>query len=160
MRLYVVRHADAGGRSSWDGPDETRPLTNRGRHQADAIAEDLRSAGVTRLVSSPYRRCTQTLVPLAAHLGVAVESDERLAEGAGGDDALALADELRKESEAAVVCSHGDVIPELLRILKATTARFRDPFIWPKASTWVVTWDGDCWSKARYIAPPDLRHHR
>ncbi len=160
MRLYVVRHADAGGRSSWDGPDETRPLTKRGRHQADAIAEDLRSAGVTRLVSSPYRRCTQTLVPLAAHLGVAVESDERLAEGAGGDNALTLADELRKESEAAVVCSHGDVIPELLRILKATTARFRDPFIWPKASTWVVTWDGDCWSKARYIAPPDLRHHR
>jgi phosphohistidine phosphatase SixA len=159
-RLYVVRHADAGGRSSWDGPDETRPLTKRGRHQADAIAEDLRSAGVTRLVSSPYRRCTQTLVPLAAHLGVAVESDERLAEGAGGDNALTLADELRKESEAAVVCSHGDVIPELLRILKATTARFRDPFIWPKASTWVVTWDGDCWSKARYIAPPDLRHHR
>ena len=160
MRLYVVRHADAGGRSSWDGPDETRPLTKRGRHQADAIAEDLRSAGVTRLVSSPYRRCTQTLVPLAAHLGVAVVSDERLAEGAGGDNALTLADELRKESEAAVVCSHGDVIPELLRILKATTARFRDPFIWPKASTWVVTWDGDCWSKARYIAPPDLRHHR
>lgn len=159
-RLYVVRHADAGGRSSWDGPDETRPLTKRGRHQADAIAEDLRSAGVTRLVSSPYRRCTQTLVPLAAHLGVAVESDERLAEGAGGDNALTLADELRKESEAAVVCSHGDVIPELLRILKATTARFRDPFIWPKASTWVVTWDGDCWSKARYIAPPDLHHHR
>ena len=31
-----------------------------------------------------------------------------------------------------MVCSHGDVIPDLLRILKATTARFRDPFIWPK----------------------------
>jgi 8-oxo-dGTP diphosphatase len=156
MRLYVVRHADAGSRSSWDGSDETRPLTNRGRHQADAIAERLRSAGVTRLVSSPYRRCTQTLDALAAHLGLAVESDERLAEGAGGDVALTLADELRKEPDAAVVCSHGDVIPELLRILKATTARFRDPFIWPKASTWVVSWDGDRWSKARYIAPPEL----
>lgn len=160
MRLYVVRHAHAGSRSSWDGPDETRPLTNRGRHEADAIADGLRSAGVTRLVSSPYRRCTQTLDPLAAHVGRSVESDERLAEGAGGDEALALVDELRKEPEAAVVCSHGDVIPELLRILKATTARFRDPFIWPKASTWVVTWDGDRWSKARYIAPPDLHHHR
>jgi phosphohistidine phosphatase SixA len=159
MRLYVVRHAHAGSRSSWDGSDETRPLTNRGRHQSHAIAEALRSAGVTRLVSSPYRRCTQTLDPLAAHLGLAVESDARLAEGAGGDDALTLADELRKEPEAAVVCSHGDVIPELLRILKATTARFRDPFIWPKASTWVVTWDGDRWSKARYIAPPELHDH-
>ena len=156
MRLYVVRHGHAGSRSSWDGPDLTRPLTNRGRHQADAIAEELRSAGVTRLVSSPYRRCTQTLDPLGAHLGVAVESDERITEGARGDKALALADELRKEPDAAVVCSHGDVIPELLRILKATTARFRDPFIWPKGSMWVVTWDGNRWSKARYIAPPDL----
>jgi 8-oxo-dGTP diphosphatase len=159
MRLYIVRHAHAGTRSSWEGSDETRPLTNRGRHEADAIADGLRSAGLTRLVSSPYRRCTQTLDPLAARLGLAVESDERLTEGAGGEKALALADELRKEPEAAVVCSHGDVIPELLRILKATTARFRDPFIWPKASTWVVTWDGDRWSKARYIAPPDLQDH-
>ena len=159
MRLYVVRHAHAGSRSSWDGPDETRPLTNRGRRQSDAIASELRAAGVTRLASSPYRRCTQTLDPLGAMLGIPVEADERLAEGAGGEQALALADELRKEPEAAVVCSHGDVIPELLRILKATTARFHDPFIWPKASTWVVTWDGDRWSKARYIAPPDLSDH-
>ena len=119
----------------------------------------LRATGVTRLASSPYRRCTQTLDPLGAMLGIPVEADERLAEGAGGEQALALADELRKEPEAAVVCSHGDVIPELLRILKATTARFRDPFIWPKASTWVITWDGDRWSKARYIAPPELSDH-
>jgi phosphohistidine phosphatase SixA len=156
MRLYVVRHAHAGSRSSWDGSDPTRPLSTRGRHEADAIADGLRAAGVTRLVSSPYRRCTQTLDPLGAHLDLAVESDERLAEGAGGDAALALADELRKEPQAAVVCSHGDVIPEMLRVLRATTARFRDPLIWPKASTWVVTWDGDRWTKARYIAPPDL----
>jgi 8-oxo-dGTP diphosphatase len=156
MRLYVVRHAHAGSRSSWDGPDMTRPLTNRGRQQAEAIAADLRSAGVTRLVSSPYRRCTQTLDPLAAELDLRVASDERLTEGAGGEQALALADELCKEPEAAVVCSHGDVIPELLRIFKATTARFRDPFIWPKGSTWVVTWDGDRWTKARYIPPPEL----
>jgi phosphohistidine phosphatase SixA len=160
MRLYVVRHAHAGNRSSWDGPDEERPLSNRGRRQADAIAEDLRSAGATRLVSSPYRRCTQTLDPLARRLGLAVERDDRLTEGAGAGGALALADELRKEPEAAVVCSHGDVIPELLRIFKATTARFVNQFIWPKASTWVVTWDGDRWSKARYIAPPDLHDHR
>ena len=154
MRLYVVRHAHAGSRSSWDGSDETRPLTNRGRRQADAIADDLRSARVTRLVSSPYRRCVQTLDPLARQLRLPVESDVRLAEGAGGAAALELADELAKEPHAAVVCSHGDVIPELLRILKATTTRFRDPFIWPKGSTWAVTWDGERWAKARYIAPP------
>ena len=150
----MVRHAHAGSRSSWDGPDEARPLTNRGRRQSDSIADALRSVGVTRLVSSPYARCVQTLDPLGRHLRLPVERDDRLSEGAGGVAALELADELAKEPRAAVVCSHGDVIPELLRILKATTTRFRDPLIWPKGSTWAVTWDGACWSKARYIAPP------
>ena len=156
MRLYVVRHADAGSRSSWDGSDLARPLTNRGRRQSDSIADELRSAGVTRLLSSPYARCVQTLVPLGQQLRLPVESDDRLTEGAGGVAALELADDLAKEPRAAVVCSHGDVIPELLRIFKATTTRFRDPLIWPKGSIWAVTWDGACWAKARYIAPPPV----
>jgi 8-oxo-dGTP diphosphatase len=156
MRLYVVRHGHAGGRSGWDGPDEGRPLTHKGRRQALAIADALAASGLGRLVSSPYRRCTQTLEPLADRLGLTVDGDMRLAEGADGVEALTLADELCKEHDAAVVCSHGDVIPDMLRILKATTARFKDPFIWPKGSTWVVTWDGDRWADARYIAPPDV----
>ena len=156
MRLYVVRHVHAGSRSAWDGPDRDRPLTAKGHRQAAAIADALAGAGVTRLVSSPYRRCTQSLDPLAARLGLAVGDDVRLAEGAGGADALALADELCRQHDAAVVCSHGDVIPEMLRILKATTTRFRDPFVWPKGSTWVVTCDDGRWTRARYIAPPEL----
>lgn len=154
MRLYVVRHGHAGSRSAWDGPDEARPLTGRGRRQADAIADGLRAIGATRLVSSPYRRCEQTLEPLAHRLGRSVERDVRLAEGAGGPAALELADELAKEPDAAVVCTHGDVIPELLRQLKAAGTRFRDPLTWPKASTWAITREGDAWTKARYIAPP------
>lgn len=151
-----MRHTHAGSRSSWDGPDAHRPLTKRGRRQAEAIAAGMEAAGPSRLVSSPYRRCTQTLDPLAAHLGLTVESDERLAEGAGGAAALTLADELSKEPEAAVACSHGDVIPELLRILKANATRIRDPLIWPKGSTWVITWDGSRWAEAAYVAPPDV----
>jgi 8-oxo-dGTP diphosphatase len=156
MRLYVVRHAHAGSRSSWDGPDEERPLTPKGRRQAAGITDALAGAGVTRLVSSPFRRCTQTLEPFAQRLGLAIEVDDRLAEGAGGLDALALADELAREHDAAVVCTHGDVIPELLRTLNATTTRFKDPFIWPKGSTWVISGDGGVWTRARYMAPPDL----
>lgn len=156
MKLYVVRHTHAGSRSSWDGPDIERPLTAKGHRQAAAIAEDLAGVGVTALASSPFRRCIQTLEPLATRLSLPVDSDDRLAEGATGDDALALADELAKAHEAAVLCSHGDVIPELLRILKSTTARFKDPFVWPKGSIWVLSHDGDRWAKARYIGPPEL----
>jgi phosphohistidine phosphatase SixA len=155
MKLYVVRHGHAGSRSAWRGPDDDRPLSRRGHKQATGIAEHLSGVGVSRLVSSPSVRCVQTLEPLAGMLGLRVDADDRLLEAAGGDQALVLAAELSKERTAAVICSHGDVIPDMLRILKAGTTRFKDPFIWPKGSIWVLTWDGVRWSQARYIPPID-----
>ena len=154
MNLYVVRHAHAGNRSAWDGPDGERPLSRRGRKEAADIAEHLAPAGVERLVSSPAVRCVQTLEPLADRLGLPVDGDDRLLEGAGGDEALALALELSKERPAAAICSHGDVIQEMLGTLRAGGTRFMDPFVWPKGSTWVLTRDGDSWAEARYLPPP------
>ena len=156
MRLYVVRHAHAGSRSSWDGPDATRPLSKKGRRQAARIADELAGAGITRLVSSPAARCVQTLEPLGERLGLTVDADGRLLEGATGSEALGLADELSTgNGQAVAVCSHGDVIPELLRELRHHGGtRIDDPFLWPKASTWIVTWDGRRWASARYSPPP------
>ncbi|HKA82825.1 MAG TPA: histidine phosphatase family protein [Acidimicrobiales bacterium] len=162
MRLYVIRHGHAGSRASWEGPDATRPLSRRGRKQASGIAEHLAGVGLSRLVSSPSARCVQSLEPLADRLGLRIDTDDRLLEGADGDQALLLADELGKERVAAAMCSHGDVIPDMLRILKGGTTRFKDPFIWPKGSIWVLTRDGARWSKARYIPPVDAAapaHH-
>ena len=99
-------------------PDEGRALTERGRRQADGLRDQLEELGITRLVASPFVRCVQTLVPLADVLGIVVELDERLAEGTGAAGALALAQELRDTS--AVLCSHGDVIPDLLDALVAS----------------------------------------
>jgi phosphohistidine phosphatase SixA len=154
VRLYVVRHAHAGERSAWDGHDDERPLTRKGRRQAAAISDALAHAGISRLVSSPTVRCIQTFEPLAARLGLAVELDGRLSEGTPAVTALALADELHGEPRAAAVCSHGDIVPELLRIWRATTVRFTGPLVWPKGSTWVISWAGDRWTTARYIPPP------
>ena len=78
MKLYLVRHTHAGSRSSWDGPDTERPLTTKGHRQAAAIGQELAGVGVTALVSSPYRRCIQTLEPLATHLALPVVSDARV----------------------------------------------------------------------------------
>jgi phosphohistidine phosphatase SixA len=159
MKLYVVRHGHAGGRSAWAGPDDERPLTRRGRKQAAGIADQLSAVGLSRLVSSPAMRCMQTLEPLADRLGLRVTADDRLLEGAGADEALALAAELSKERTAAAMCSHGDVIPEMLRILNAGTTRFKDPLMWPKGSIWVLTRDGQRWGKGRYIPPVDTAAH-
>ena len=65
MLVRLVRHACAGDKHSWAGDDADRPLDDVGRLQALAVAEllGLRPAG--RLLSSPTRRCLDTLVPLA-----------------------------------------------------------------------------------------------
>jgi broad specificity phosphatase PhoE len=151
-KLYVVRHADAGTRGRDDEPDELRTLSERGRRQADALRDQLADAGIKRLVASPFRRCGDTLRPLADLLGIEVESDDRLAEGMGFAGALALAEELR--DEPAAICSHGDVIPDLLDALLRRGIKLKDEVRWQKASTWVLTRDGDGFSKGRYLRPP------
>lgn len=150
--LYVVRHAHAGARGAWDGPDAARPLSERGWRQAHALAEGLGDAGITRLVSSPHRRCVQTLEPLARACGLEVAIDARLVEGTGFAPALELAEELRHDT--AVICSHGDVIPDLLEELVRRGLELQDPARWPKASTWVLTRDEHGFVKGRFLAPP------
>jgi phosphohistidine phosphatase SixA len=151
-KLYVVRHADAGHRTGARELDHLRELSDRGRRQAEGLLTLLGDAGITRLLASPFVRCVQTLEPLGAKLGVTVEPDDRLAEGCHARDVLALAAEVRHTD--AALCSHGDVIPDLLEALVAGGTRMKDELRWQKASTWVLTWDGDRLSKGRYLPPP------
>jgi 8-oxo-dGTP diphosphatase len=152
-KLYVVRHADAGVRGAGEGPDDERPLSERGRRQAVGLRDQLAEVGATRLVASPFRRCVQTLEPLADHLGLKVEPDDRLGEGTGFVGALAVADEVR--GAPAVLCSHGDVIPDLLEALLRRGIELRDEPRWPKASTWVLARRADgTFTTGRYLAPP------
>jgi phosphohistidine phosphatase SixA len=105
----LLRHASAGDRDAWEGDDLLRPLDERGRRQALALRE-LAQRGIGRIASSPYARCIETVEPLAAALGLAIEIDARLAEGADEHDALAFLAEL----DGGVACTHGDVVVALL----------------------------------------------
>ncbi len=155
MKLYVVRHAHAGSRSAWTGDDRLRPLSKKGWRQAEAIAAKLANAGITSLVSSPYVRCVESLQPLSDKIGVPIETDDGLAEGHDASEALALVNRLRDAGELAVaICSHGDVIPDLLTDLKVTGTTFHGLLTWPKGSIWEITSDGDRWTDARHV-PPD-----
>jgi 8-oxo-dGTP diphosphatase len=99
MTVVLLRHASAGDRDDWAGDDRLRPLDERGRRQAQRLAEELRGAG--RVISSPYLRCVQTVEPL----GRPVETDDRLAEGASLEGVQSLLEEV----DDAVLCTHGDV---------------------------------------------------
>ena len=123
MTSVLLRHASAGHRTRWDGHDEHRPLDERGRRQAAALVQELRDLlDVRRIVSSPYTRCVETVVPLAEALGLEVEEDVRLEEGGGGHASPLLAE------PGVVLCTHGDVIEELLGhgLKKGAAAVFRD----------------------------------
>jgi 8-oxo-(d)GTP phosphatase len=106
MSVILLRHGSAGHRKDWDGDDTMRPLDERGRAQAAALRDEVLAHGVTRAVSSPYVRCTQTLEPL----GLEIEVDDRLAEGVPADGTL----ELLRSLDNAVACTHGDVIENVI----------------------------------------------
>jgi 8-oxo-(d)GTP phosphatase len=107
---FLVRHASAGDHHAWADDDRMRPLDEKGRRQAADVAAALRAGDVRRIVSSPSLRCVQTVEPLAAGLGLEVELDERLSEGAG-QAASGLLDE-----DGVVLCTHGDVARDLLDV--------------------------------------------
>ncbi len=136
MPLLVVRHARAGRRSAFAGDDLERPLSTRGRAQAEWLVSLLSPFRPRRILSSPAVRCFATVQPLAEVLGVPIESVDELGEG-HGTGALRLLE--RMAGETAVISTHGDVADELLEVLAAdldSDARRRLRLL--KGEVWVV----------------------
>jgi 8-oxo-dGTP diphosphatase len=106
MTVLLLRHASAGDRDAWDDDDELRPLDKRGRKQAQALTELPATRSIERIVSSPYRRCVESVEALADARGLPIELDERLAEGVPTHLTLGLLAEL----DGGLACTHGDVI--------------------------------------------------
>lgn len=143
MTVYLVRHAVAVGRRSWDGPDRARPLTPKGERQAAALPRLLEGAHVRRVLSSPAVRCRDTLAPLAEATGTDVEAVDELAEGADPRSAVDLLEALAAKRGDSVLCTHGDLIPEVLRHLTRHGARLESDLQFAKGSTWeLVVADG------------------
>ena len=76
MTVFLVRHADAKSRANWPHPDETRPLTRKGLHQAEGLVDLLRDRPIRRILSSPAVRCVETVAPLANKLGLKAEESK------------------------------------------------------------------------------------
>lgn len=155
--VWLIRHAAAGDRSAWTEDDRERPLTGKGRRQAEAIAAALAPHGVDAIHSSPYVRCRQTVAPLGERVGIPVLDSELLTEGARPSTAL---DWLRGFGGRHVVaCSHGDVIPEIIRRLDAVGVPLYSPggvFDVRKGSIWTLALEGDTVTSATYTPPPDV----
>jgi phosphohistidine phosphatase SixA len=150
--VLLVRHAHALPRSAWDGDDRDRDLSKKGRRQAGELVPVLRELKPRRVLSSPYLRCVETVRPLAEALGCVVEMEDRLAEGAGAA-AYELLFELSEENP--VMCSHGDVIPELLDELVYRQGLDLGPRPrLEKGSVWVLERSDAGFATATYLPPP------
>jgi phosphohistidine phosphatase SixA len=92
VRIHLLRHADAGDPEAWKGPDAERPLTAKGRSQADRLGTFLASVSFKpdMIVSSPRVRAAQTAEGVAGHLGLKVRVDDRLGEQLGIGELEAL----------------------------------------------------------------------
>ena len=152
MTIYVVRHAKAGSRGEFNGPDWLRPLVANGQAQARGLLPMFEHATFARVVASSYVRCMETMVPVAAHHGVAIEPDDALVEGAPLETTLRLLDKLW--DFGAVVCSHGDIIPMVLQHLQAQGTDLGPAPKCEKASTWILNGHFDQGVTATYVAPP------
>lgn len=153
MTLYLVRHAHAGTRGRFDGPDLDRPLSDKGHHQAEAFAADLDGVALTRVLSSRAVRCQQTVGPLARQRGLDVEVHEALTEGAAATATTALIWQLASEGTTAVLSSHGDVIPAALASLRTDGVAVEDHWALPKGTYFVLEVEDGAVTTARFVDP-------
>jgi 8-oxo-dGTP pyrophosphatase MutT (NUDIX family) len=136
----LVRHATAGKRGQFPGPDAARPLDRAGGHRAAALAAPLACFGPRRIVSAAPRRCLQTVFPLASTLDLPVAVDGAFDESADPARAARRARTLGIEAGSSVVCSQGRLMPALLAEL---TGGLADDFATGKGAGWVVGFAAD-----------------
>lgn len=123
--LIILRHAH---RDQIDGHDADNGLSERGLAQTEKLVKyfEKRFKGTRAFfISSPKRRCVETLAPIAAACGGKLEKDPLLAEQGASDPVekpKAFASRLKQfhsdwldsKHRLTVICSHGDWIPAFL----------------------------------------------
>ncbi|NOX29260.1 MAG: histidine phosphatase family protein [Actinobacteria bacterium] len=154
MLVHLVRHAHALSRREWTGPDGSRPLSETGHLQARQFGS-IPMATSVEVRSSPAVRCIETIRPLAETLGTEIVVDERLAEAA---DPQVVAEWMcfTHRFEEVVLCGHGDLLPEVLRLLQLRGMILDGPNAVAKASLWPCHIVDGAPVRATYTPPPPV----
>lgn len=140
--LLLVRHAKAGRRERFSGPDDERPLEKAGREQVRALTPNLLAFGPTAVYSAPPLRCVQTVEPVAQALDLEIAGEPLLSETGYAAAPQAGLDRLRElvvPRSVPVVCSQGKVIPDLLGRWAEADGLTLPPARNRKGSVWVLS---------------------
>jgi phosphohistidine phosphatase SixA len=81
IQLHLLRHAHAGDPLKWTGPDDVRPLSEKGRGQAERLGLFLAEADFEpdAILSSPKTRALETARLVATPLGLPTRVVDALA---------------------------------------------------------------------------------
>lgn len=154
VRVHLLRHAHAGDSAAWEGDDDLRPLTEKGRQQCRRLGEFLEAHGVRPdvIVTSPLVRAQQTADLVAAHLNMTVRSDARLGGGFGQRDLWSLLDETGAR-EIMLVGHDPDFSSLLGYLIDAAGISMKKGAL---ATVDIETKLGDGEGELRWLVPPDL----
>jgi broad specificity phosphatase PhoE len=130
IRLFWMRH----GESTWNvaGREQGRtahpPLTELGRAQVAAAADDLALWGVTGIVCSPLVRARESADLVGARLGLDVVEDPLRVERGHDETVDDVLDRIRRflagpPADSTLVVSHGDLIAYAHALLTRTEPR-------------------------------------
>lgn len=156
-RLLYIRHAKAADRRGWQGDDDLRPLTRKGRRQAEALVATVRGYGVKSLSTAAPERCLDTLIPSSRALDLEIAVDPALGDQSIVHGPRTVMDALVRASTGAVsaVCAQGLVIPAVVRGLAENAGIEIDDVRAKKASVWVLHFgDNEELLGADYLASP------
>jgi 8-oxo-dGTP pyrophosphatase MutT (NUDIX family)/phosphohistidine phosphatase SixA len=139
--VVVVRHATARPRDAWARADADRPLVASGRRQSLALAPLLRCWRPEHVLTSPWRRCLETLGPYVAATGARVRTKGGLSEdGFRRDPTKARKHTVRllRRDSASLLCTHRPVLGAVLTVMRmaadpqvARCVPSTDPFLAP-----------------------------
>jgi len=150
--FYFVRHAKAGSRSHWTGDDRLRPLSKKGQKQAEELVSVFEPFPLAAIFSSPYLRCVQTVERVSRARKLPVKQSIELAEGHGLDGLHEFLSNTKLDH--TVLCTHGDIVWELVEDLVARHVIRAGDGGFEKGSTWVLSTKDGVPTKARYLPAP------
>ena len=118
IELYLLRHAHAGDPAKWKGSDFDRPLSGKGRAQAERLGGLLARVGFEpdAILTSPKVRARETAELVADRLGVKPVLEDRLAETVTLADLEQILDAAGHPSRPVIV-GHDPDFSELLALL-------------------------------------------
>ncbi|MFC0673939.1 NUDIX hydrolase [Brachybacterium hainanense] len=115
--IIVQRHAAALSRAKWRKGEKSRPLNGKGKKQAKALPAVIDAFDPGTVITSPWKRCIDTVVPFAKLGGLRMVEKAELTESGHADHpsrTRAVVERVLHEARPTVLCTHRPVLPTVI----------------------------------------------